>query len=45
VRLNETLKGDAFHIQKMIEGKILTKHHCSKLRRKMALSRLDDLKA
>jgi len=43
VRLDETLKGDAFHIQKMIEGKILTKHHCSELRKKMALPRLDDL--
>ena len=43
VRLNETLKGDAFHIQKMIEGKILTKHHCSELRKKMALPRFDDL--
>ena len=42
-KLNETLKGDAFHIQKMIEGKILTKHHCSELRKKMALPRLDDL--
>jgi hypothetical protein len=42
-RLNETLKGDAFHIQKMIEGKMLTKHHCSELRKKMALPRLDDL--
>ena len=42
VRLNETLKGDAFHIQKMIEGKILTKHHCSELRKKMALPRLDN---
>ncbi|NQT08056.1 hypothetical protein HQ586_03175 [Candidatus Bathyarchaeota archaeon] len=43
VRLNETLKGDAFHIQKMIEGKMLAKHHCSELRKKMALPRLDDL--
>jgi len=43
VRLKETLKGDAFHIQKMIEGKILTKHHCSELRKKMALPRFDDL--
>jgi len=43
VRLNETLKGDAFHIQKMIEGKILMKHHCGELRKKMALPRLDDL--
>jgi len=42
VKLNETLKGDAYHIQKMIEGKILTKHHCSELRKKMALPRLDD---
>jgi hypothetical protein len=42
VRLNETLKGDAFHIQKMIEGKMLAKHHCSELRKKMALPRLDD---
>jgi hypothetical protein len=43
VRLNETLKGDAFHIQKMIEGKMLAKHHCSELRKKMALPRFDDL--
>lgn len=43
VRLNETLKGDAFHIQKMIEGKMLAKHHCGELRKKMALPRLDDL--
>ena len=43
VRLKKTLKGDAFHIQKMIEGKILTKHHCSELRKKMALPRFDDL--
>ena len=43
VRLNETLKGDAFHIQKMIEGKILSKHHCSELKKKMALPKLDDL--
>jgi hypothetical protein len=43
VRLNETLKGDAYHIQKMIEGKMLAKHHCSELRKKMALPRLDDL--
>ncbi len=42
VRLNETLKGDAFHIQKMIEGKMLAKHHCSELRKKMALPRLDN---
>jgi hypothetical protein len=41
-RLKETLKGDAFHIQKMIEGKMLAKHHCSELRKKMALPRLDD---
>ena len=43
VRLNETLKGDAFHIQKMIEGKMLAKHHCSEIMKKMALPRLDDL--
>ena len=43
VRLKETLKGDAFHIQKMIEGKMLAKHHCSELRKKMALPRFDDL--
>ncbi len=42
VRLNETLKGDAFHIQKMIEGMMLAKHHCSELRKKMALPRLDN---
>ena len=42
-RLNETLKGDTFHIQKMIEAKILTKHHCSELRKKMVLSRFDNL--
>ncbi|RLG95402.1 hypothetical protein DRO27_03740 [Candidatus Bathyarchaeota archaeon] len=42
VRLNETLKGDAFHIQKMIEGKMLAKHHCSELRKKIALPRLDN---
>ena len=42
-RLNETLKGDAFHIQKMIEGKILSKHHCSELKKKMALPKLNDL--
>ncbi len=42
VRLNETLKGDAFHIQKMIEGKMLAKHHCSERRKKMALPRLDN---
>lgn len=42
VRLNETLKDDAFHIQKMIEGKLLTKYHAGELRKKMALPRLDD---
>ena len=43
LRLNDTLKNDAFHIQKMIEGKMLTKFHASELRKKMALPRLDDL--